>query len=141
MKIDNIKATKMELTPAISDYATKRLGMLDKFVKRSDTSAFATIEVGKTTRHHLQGDFFFAEINVHIAGKDLRAVAEKDDLYAAIDEAKDEIVRELTHHKDKQQTLVRRGGVAIKNILKGIGDFGRGVGGKITSFRFKKYRK
>ncbi len=137
MRITNIKASQMELTPAIADYVNKRVGMLEKIVSPDDTSAYASVEVGKSTKHHSQGDYFFAEINVHIAGKDFRAVAEKDDLYAAIDEVKDEIIREITGYKNKRRTLVRRGGAVIKNVLKGIG----GIGGRIKSFRFNRSRK
>ncbi len=116
----NIKATNLELTQAISEYLNKRVGALDKFVNKDDESAMAQVEVGKSTKHHQSGDIFRAEINLHIAGKDLRAVAEKDNLYAAIDEAKDEMVREITSHKAKQRTLLRRGGARIKDFLRGF---------------------
>lgn len=135
MRINNIKGTRMELTPAIREYIIKRVDMLDKVTDKGDSSAWVTVEVGKTSQHHHQGNYFFAEFNVHIAGKDLRAVAEKDDLYAAIDDAKDEIMREAADYKDRQRTMVRRGGAAIKNILKGVGNFGKGIGGKINPFR------
>lgn len=151
MRINSIKATLMELTPEIADYARKRIIMLDKVVSRDDESARASIEVGKTTEHHKEGNLFFAEFNVHIAGKDFRVVAEKDELFAAIDEAKDGIIREVTQYKDKRRTLIRRGGAAIKNILRGVGDWGgrvgggigrgiRGVGGRIRRFRFRRQK-
>jgi len=138
MKIDNIKATRMELTQPIADYVVKRVDALEKFVHKDDSSVWATAEVGKTTHHHKQGNLFFAEINLHIAGKNFRAVAEKDDLYAAIDEARDEIMHEITSYKDKRRTMMRKGALAVKNLLKGIGDFGRGLGGRISSLRRPK---
>ena len=137
MKIISIKATNTELTPAIAEYVRKRIAMLDKVVDAEDTSARVSVEVGKTTHHHQKGDLFRAEFNVHIAGHDFRAAAEKDDLYAAIDEVRDEIIREVTGYKDKRRTLLRRGGAAIKNVLKGMG----GWGGKIKNFRFRRPRR
>lgn len=116
----NIKATNLELTQAISDYLEKRISTLDKFVNKNDESAMADVEVGKSTKHHQSGDIFRAEINLHVAGKNLRAVSEKDNLYAAIDEAKDEMAREITSHKAKQRTLLRRGGAKIKDFLRGF---------------------
>lgn len=116
----NIKATNLELTAAISDYAEKRVSSLEKFINKNDESAMANVEVGKSTKHHQSGDIFRAEINLHIAGKNLRAVVEKDNLYAAIDEAKDEMVREITSHKAKQRTLLRRGGAKIKDFIRGF---------------------
>lgn len=116
----NIKATNLELTSAISDYLRKRVDALDKFVDKNDESAMADVEVGKSTKHHQSGDIFRAEINLHVSGKNLRAVAEKDNLYAAIDQAKDEMVREITSHKAKQRTLLRRGGAKIKDFIRGF---------------------
>lgn len=137
MKINNIKATHIELTDAIEDYVQKRVSMLDKVIDENDTSASVMVEVGKRSQHHRDGDFFFAEFNVRVGGKDFRVVAEKDDLYAAIDEAKDGIIQEIGGYKDKRRTLIRRGGAAIKNVLKGMG----GIGGRIKSFRFRRMRK
>ena len=148
MKISSLKATNIELTPDIDEYIRKRIAMLDKVVDRDDTSARVAAELGKTTQHHKEGNFYFAEFNVHISGKNFRAVAERDDLYAAIDEAKDEIIREVSQFKNKQRTLIRRGGAIIKNILRGVGDFGRGVGDfgkglgkRVRSIRFRRPRK
>lgn len=122
MKI-NIKSTNIHLTPEISDYLQKKVNMLDRMIDASDTSIFCDVEVGKTTNHHKSGDVFRTEINLTKDGKFFRAVAEEGTLYASIDEAKDEILEELKHHKSKRITLIRRGGATVKNILKGIGNY------------------
>jgi putative sigma-54 modulation protein len=44
-----------------------------------------------------------AEANVHIAGKDLFAAADSDDMYAAIDSLADKLDRQLIKHKEKQR--------------------------------------
>jgi putative sigma-54 modulation protein len=119
----NIKATNIEITPAISDYIDKRFSAFDRFIQGEVESALCEVEVGKTTRHHKSGDYFRAEVNLRFSGRNFYAVSEKDDLYAAIDEVKDEIVQQITTHKDKSQTLYRRGALQVKNILKGLGDF------------------
>ncbi len=119
MKI-NTKLTGIVSTPAISEYLEKRISSLGKFVG-DDQSVIVDVEIGKTSNHHKHGDIFMAEINLHGKGRNLRAVAEKDDLYAAIDVAKDEMVRELTANKEKRISFVRRGGAALKNLLR----FGR----------------
>ncbi len=116
------KATNIKLTPAIEEYLDKHLvAHLGRFVKRDDDSVSLSIEVGKTTRHHHKGEVFRAEVNLHIAGRDLRAEAERDDLHAAIDKVKDEITRELTSYRKKTFHLLKRGGQKIKNFLKGFG--------------------
>lgn len=116
----NIKATNFSLTPAIEDYVGKRLGVLERFILEGDESAHAQVEIGRTTKHHKGGDIFRAEINLHIAGKNFYSTSEKEDLYAAIDDVKDEITRELTSWKDKRIGFVRRGGRKIKDMIRGI---------------------
>lgn len=122
MKI-NIKATDFSLTPSISEYIEKKIDMLKKFFRGAD-EVLVSVEVGRTTKHHKSGDIFRAEIHISAGGEEYYAVVEKDDLYAAIDEVKDEIVHELTSRKKKALRLFRRGGAKIKNLLKGIADIG-----------------
>lgn len=112
-----IKATNIELTPAIRDYTEKKLEALDKFFA-GDEDSIAFVEVGKTSRHHKSGDYFRAEVRLSLSGKNHYAVAEKEDLYASIDEVKDEIIREITGDKNKRETLMRKGGAKIKSIIK-----------------------
>jgi putative sigma-54 modulation protein len=117
MKI-NTKATGISLTPSISEYIEKKLNVLEKFFREEDV--LANVEVGRTTRHHKSGDIFRAEIHIIAGGQNYYSVAEEDDLYAAIDEVKDEIVHEMTSKRKKAARLLRRGGAQIKNLLKGI---------------------
>lgn len=117
----NIKATNIELTSAISDYVNKRLSAIEKFVKEGEEMT-AYIEVGKTTNHHKQGDVFRAEFNIEISGTEFYTFSEKEDLYAAIDDAKEEIVRQITSNKERKQTLFKRGAKSVKKMLKGISD-------------------
>lgn len=126
----NIKATNIEITPAISDYLDKRISAFDRFIPTDDTSAMCQIEVGKTTKHHKSGDFFKAEVNLRVSGKNFYAVSEKEDLYAAIDEVKDEIVYQMTSEKDKSMTLMRKGALKFKNMIRGLGDWGPWGGNK-----------
>jgi|SRR3989338_7328134 len=119
--IKNIKATNIELTPAISDYCENKFSAFERFVPADDpSSAMCDIEVGKTTHHHKSGEVFRAEVNLNISGKKFYAFSEKDDLYAAIDEVKDEIIRQITADKDKSMTLMKRGALKVKQIIKGL---------------------
>lgn len=115
----NIKATNMELTSAISKYVEEKLKSVEKFaMSHKDEEPLVEVEIGKTTNHHHSGEVFRAETNMRVRGKQFRAVSEKTDLYAAIDDMRNELVRELNSHKDKARTLFRRGAGAIKNLLR-----------------------
>jgi ribosomal subunit interface protein len=115
----NIKTTQITSTPAISEYVNKRLEKIGKIIG-DDPSVQCDIELARTTSHHNKGDIFKAEIHIVGAGKNLYASAEKEDLYTAIDVVQGDIVRELTAHKEKHISLVRRGGAHVKSIMKGL---------------------
>jgi len=120
IKINNIKATNIELTDAISDYVAKKIDMLEKYVDQDDTSINVDIEVEKTTDHHQKGELFRAEANFYVGGKMFRAEATNEDLYASIDEMKDELARVLSEKKKKDRTQQRKGGSFIKKMLRGF---------------------
>jgi ribosomal subunit interface protein len=119
----NTKATGISLTPSISGYIEKKLNSFHKLFRETD-EVLISVEVGRTTKHHKSGDIFRAEIQIVVNGQTYYAVSETGDLYAAIDEAKDEVVRELTSKRKKATHLLRRGGAQIKNLLKGIANIG-----------------
>ena len=115
----NIKTTAITLTPAISDYADKRLEKI-AFLLENDPSVQCDVELAKTTGHHNKGDIFKAEIHLVGSGKNIYASVEKDDLYTAIDIVRDEIIFKLTSNKSKRVSMLRRGGAKMKGIIKGL---------------------
>ncbi|HZS42955.1 MAG TPA: ribosome-associated translation inhibitor RaiA [Candidatus Paceibacterota bacterium] len=116
-----IKATNMEMSEAISDYLDKRLEKTERFVQDTDPdTVLVNVELGKSTNHHRQGDVFRAEINFCIGSNCLRAVSETEDLYAAIDDARDELLRELRKRKRKQRWSIRSGGQRMKAMIRGL---------------------
>ncbi len=117
MKI-NIKATNMDLTEAITNYVNKCLELINKFIKVGEMSGY--VEVGKTTKHHKQGDVYKAEFEIIVDGAKFFTVSEKSDLYVAIEDAKEEIIRRITSDKEKKKTLFKRGATSVKKMLKGI---------------------
>lgn len=116
----NIKGTNIELTSAITEYAHKKISVLEKYVEPKHEGAVFHVEVGKTTQHHRRGDVFRAEIRIIGAGLDLYVVKEAEDLYAAIDLVENETARELKRVKGRREHLARRGERVIKDIAKGF---------------------
>jgi ribosomal subunit interface protein len=133
-----IKTTNIELTPAISDYLEKKVNMLDKVVDKDDTTALCNAEVGKPSAHHQSGDVFYAEFNVVASGKSFRATAQESTLYAAIDKAKDDVLREIRRTKKKDHDLLRRGGARLKEITQTLSVRGARLKGFIERARKRK---
>jgi len=100
MKI-NIKTINLDLTPTFVQYIEEKIGSLSKFLKKYEIESEiqAQVEVARTTQHHHKGDVFKAEINLDLPGKILRSVAEREDARMAINEAKDELQREIKNIK------------------------------------------
>jgi len=120
MKINiDVKQTNIEMTPALQEYLDKRLEKLERFID-SDSSAYMQVEIGTITSGQNSGDIFRAELNLELDGEHFRTEARTTDLYKSIDDAKDEMVRSVKSYKGKRRTLLRKGGNAIKSILKGF---------------------
>jgi ribosomal subunit interface protein len=116
MKI-NIKATNIELDDALRFWVEEKIGELEKFLGVFGPDNFfvgekekveAWVEIGKTTRRHLKGDIFRAEVQLHLPKKSLRAEATDIDLRVAINTVKDELQREIKQYKDKRLARARK---------------------------------
>jgi len=97
-----IKTKNFDITPAISQYIEKKVVAFEKLVDLEDTTAKCAVEVGKPSKHHQTGEVFYAEFNVTIAGGSFRATENGGTVYAAIDAAKNDMVRKLRKHKKKR---------------------------------------
>lgn len=104
-----MKYTLHPLNTSISSSILKlietKVKLLERFVVRFDPETVeARIEVGKPSRHHHTGPIFYAEINLKVPGKLLRAEATHLDLNSAINEVFKEVERQVKDHKDKLVT-------------------------------------
>lgn len=125
MKI-NIKATNLDLTPAITVYIEEKINSLEKFISGEDLKAWdernqaaveADVEIARTTDHHRQGDIYRAEVNIKVPGRVIRAEAQEWDVRVAIDKVKDELQIELKKYKNKQETEYRDGSRFLKKMM------------------------
>jgi len=118
MKI-NFKGTNLELNDQLRSYVLLKLKALDKILtsEQIKDEGLATVELGRINKHHKHGEIFRAEINLNWSGHYFRVEAESGDLYAAIDEVKDELLREIKTRRQRQGAIIRRGARAIKKWL------------------------
>jgi putative sigma-54 modulation protein len=97
-----IKATDIDLTPALKAYIEEKFNDLDRplWGLRQD-SIQARVEVGRSTRHHIHGDVFHVDANLDLPHEVLRAEEDTDNAYTAIDAVKDKLKREIEKYKEK----------------------------------------
>lgn len=105
MKID-IKASQLDLSPALREYVEEKIGSLDKFMKRWETEGEINVhvEVDRTTHHHHKGEVFRAVADVELPKKMIRVEEYHADLRAAIDTVKDVLKRELVKYKEMRES-------------------------------------
>lgn len=99
----SIKGTNIELTDGIRNAVAKKLATLDERVKKLGGSVTGDVEVAKTSNHHKKGAHFRAEIQVHLPGAMLYAESIQEDLYVAINDAKNEVGRQIRKYKGKKE--------------------------------------
>lgn len=119
----NLRATSVKLTPELQEYIDKRIQGLDKFLKRLEEKGAVELqmEIAQTTKHHQKGDdLFYAEINLRLPKETLRVEAESIDLHSAIDEAHDDLKRQIEKYYDVKEAKFKRGMRKLKEMLRGF---------------------
>ncbi len=110
------KATNYELTPDIESYLDERLAAVEKLFPQN-SYVVCDVELSKETAH-AHGDLWRAEVSLEIDGEVHRAVAQEESMQAAIDKAKDELAQMLRREKTKHESLLRKGSMKLKQLLK-----------------------
>ena len=89
-----VKGKNIDVTPALREYAEKRVAKLNKFFTwRQDVAVEVALSVERDTH--------IAEITYTIGGLLLRGESRTKDLYASIDQASDKIERQVRKYKNK----------------------------------------
>ena len=89
-----ISGHHLDITDPIRNYVTTKLSKLERHYEQI-TSTAVILTVEKLVQK--------AEANVHVAGAELFANAEHEDMYAAIDALTDKLDRQLIKHKEKHR--------------------------------------
>lgn len=116
--IINFKKNDADVTEALLELAEEKLQTLEKFIGEAPTLCEAEFE---KVSNQQSGFVYRFEVNLEVNGKLYRADAVGDSFEKAIDEVRNELDKELRRARDKKDTLIRRGGRKIKEMLR----FGR----------------
>ena len=104
----NIKATKIELTPKIKDYAQEKFDMLEKYLG-STAVINCDVELAQEGGGQSSGDIYREELNITLPGELLRVEKTEKDIFKAIGKVKDHMVRSITKYKEKRLDKKRQG--------------------------------
>lgn len=112
----NFKATNTELDAKLETLLETKFQSLQKYIG-DETDVLCEVEFEKETAHQ-SGRFFRVEANLTVAGKLYRAEATEHSFEEAIDEVRSELDKALRRSIKKQDTLVKKGGRAIKRMMR-----------------------
>lgn len=101
-----LSGKNITLDEPLKVFVEDRIGGLAKFI--DGEAVEARVEIGLPSKHHRSGKIFYAEINLKVGGKLLRATCQHEDLRNAIVDAKNEMQREIKKFKDKKRDLSRK---------------------------------
>lgn len=92
MELHLVGRNHLELTPAIKEYATKKIASIDDRFQH-----ITTVNVVM----HIDNLDHCAEATVHMNGHEVHAAAQGQDLYEAIDKLSDKLFAQLTKIKER----------------------------------------
>ena len=96
-----IKATKIKLTPQISEYIQKKMDMLEKYLGKTPVQN-CDFEIGLTVGGQNSGKIYKAEANLALPGELIRIEKSEKELIKAIDKVKDHLSRSIKKYKEKR---------------------------------------
>ncbi|HIP21947.1 MAG TPA: HPF/RaiA family ribosome-associated protein [Candidatus Pacebacteria bacterium] len=117
MKIE-IYAKDVEMTSKLEEYVEKKISSFDKILGGGDDERKCVFRIGKNTNAHTHGRIFFADVRVETPNKAYGAKIKGDTEYEVVDKVKDEILKKIRRHKNKENSLLKRGGRKIKELLR-----------------------
>ncbi len=100
MRITEIRGVHIELTDALHSFVGEKLSSLEKLCE-GYSPCDISVEVGRTTNGQQKGDIWRAELRMTIPQKTFHVERTTNDLYAAIDLAKDALKQQISDYKKR----------------------------------------
>ncbi len=97
----NVRGKNIEASPALVDYAHKKLGKLDKHF---DKSTEVQVVMSIIREEHI------VEVTVYLNGLILRGEESTGDMYASIDMVVDKLERQIKKYKTRMNKSIRQSG-------------------------------
>src|SRR3989338_3524860 len=121
-----IKTTDYEMTPQAAAYIRERVAHIEKVLAQDAANARCEVEVGRDAGRPRHGaNVWFAEFQIMYPGGNLvRATNNSESVNGAIDDAKDELMRQLRRERKLHIRMWRRSGALAKRLMR----LGRGEG-------------
>ena len=101
-----IYSKNISLDKPLEIFINDKIGSLEKFI--DGQAVEAKVEIGLPSKHHRSGPVYYAEVNLKVGGKLIRATCQHEDLRNAIVDVKTELQKQIKKFKDKKRDLTRQ---------------------------------
>lgn len=115
------KGTHFEIPEALTTRITDKLTKIETLLGDKAEEAFVYVELGRETEAHKNGVVWRAEFNVDVEGSRTRAESTRSTIEEASDDALRTLAKEIAKANARTGSLIKRGGSAIKDIMRGFG--------------------
>jgi len=115
-----IKTTDYEMTPEVSTYLDEKIASIEKMLGSDASVARCEVEIGRAAGNQRHGAHMWkAEVNVSYPGAaSIHATNHAENVNNAIDDVKEEIVRQLRSGRQVHRRVLRKGGAALKRLMR-----------------------
>ncbi len=115
-----IKTDGFDITSALSEYAEERVMSIRRLLGTGDAPVRCEVELGRDAGRPRHGkNIWYAEIQIIRPGEPLvRASNRSESINGAIDDAKEEVERQLRGEKGVHTRMMRNGGAMLKRLLR-----------------------
>jgi len=108
-----VRGENVEITPAIRDYAEKRLKKIEKYFRNIDeVTAYVNLKVYRDGQR--------AEVTIPLNSLILRAEDKTHDVYAALDNVVDKLVRQIHKYKTRINRKAREQGAILVETVSEV---------------------
>ena len=95
--------------------------LIERYLLKLDeeTNIQIDLELSRETHHHLKGNVFYVEANMHLPGRILRAISHAPDIKTGIDEVEEDLKRQIKKYREKRDSRFRKDWQKLKAFLRG----------------------
>ncbi len=114
-----VKSTDFEMTPSTSEYLDDRLATIEKMMGSDAAVTRCEVELGRDAGRPRHGaNIYFAEFTIFYPGGSVRATNRSESINGAIDDAREEVLRQLRRERKLHIRMWRRGGAIAKRLIR-----------------------
>ncbi len=119
-KTAHAEEVEKEVTEQVITLTQRKLIALKKYLGKSDEVTQVYVELGKVSEAHQKGEVWRAQINLDSNGKRYHTTGIGEQLQSAIDASIHEMEAELRKAKQKNKSMLRKGGGIVKAFMRGF---------------------